>query len=573
MRRRTRRYWSCYPEALISGNSGLRPGLLALALALATSPGCDGPRAGAQGGSRSPRQPSRGVFDGITLTPIEVEFSGPPAKTYGVPLRQALSPTEQSIAAVLAQRGMQADPALHRAARELARTFPNGANVPSRLIEAVLSWAGIVDPPPRLVFVELPEDPAACYRSYTAACRGAVDSLIGKVESSASRVPARFGVGVARGSDGTTRMLTAVVDPMVALAPVSATMSARDRVDIRGRLVGARTKPSVEVVDPSGRGYTAPTSVSLDGSFAAQVECASRGVYQVEVMADGAYGPEVAANFPLFCATQAPSRVRVELERIAQGVDADALARASFVHLNAERKRRGVAPVSWDERAAGVAEAHSKDMVRAGYVGHVSARTGDVSARFERARIVGAVIRENVALGYGPKGIHNSLMSSPGHRVNLLAEDVTHVGIGVVLGPDDSGVPGAPRPLFLTQNFFKKPGAGAPRDGQLASTIRARVDGARAQSGLAAAQWDDGLDVVANTLAARVAAGRRLPSGWEQEVFDLGYETVETHQVTGPDFDALPGVDLFLLPKLAAGVGVARQPREQGFVMIVLVVG
>lgn len=513
------------------------------------------------------------MFDGITLTPLEVEFSGPPARTYGGPVRHPLSPTEQSVAAVLSERGMQADPALNRAARELARTLPNGANVPSRLIEAVLAWAGVVDPPPRLVVVELPEDPAACYRNYTDACRGAVASLVGKVESASSRVPARFGVGVARGTDGNTRMITAVVDPMVAMAPVPTTMSARDRVEIRGRLVGARTKPSVEVVEPSGRGYTAPTSVSLDGSFSAQIECASRGVYQVEVMADGAHGPEVAANFPVSCAMPAPTRVRVELERIAAGVDADAFARANFAHLNNERKRRGVAPVSWDDRAAGVAEAHSKDMMRGGFVGHVSPRTGDVSARFERARIVGAVIRENVARGYGPKGIHDSLMSSPGHRVNLLAEDVTHVGIGVVVGPIDPEVPGAPRPLFVTQNFFKKPGAGAPRDGQLAPTIRARVDGARTQRGLGAVRWDDGLDVVANTLAARVAAGRRLPSGWEQEVFDLGYETVETHQVTAPDFDALPGVDLFFGPELAAGVGVVRQPKDQGFVMIVLVVG
>jgi len=574
MRRRTPRYWSCYPEALISSKSGLRSGLFALALALATSPGCDGPRAGTQGGSRSPRRAQRGVFDGITLTPLEVEFSGPPAKTYGTPLRHALSPTETSIATTLAERGMLSDPALHRAARELARTLPSGANVPSRLIESVLAWAGIVDPPPRLVVVELPEDPAACHRNYTAACGGAVASLVGKVEPSPSRIPARFGVGVARGSDGNTRMVTAVVDPMVSLAPIPTSVSARDRIDIRGRLVGARSNPSVEIVEPSGRGYTAPTSVSLDGSFAAQLECASRGVYQIEVMAEGAHGPgEVAANFPVFCATPAPTRVRIELERISAGVEADAFARANFAHLNQERKRRGLAALSWDDRAARVAEAHSKDMMRGGYVGHVSPRTGDVSARFERARIIGAVIRENVARGYGPKGIHDSLMSSPGHRGNLLADDVTHVGIGVVVGSEDPEAPGAPRPLFVTQNFFKKPGAGAPRDGQLAPTIRARVDGARTQRGLAAVAWDDGLDVVANTLAARVAAGRRLPSGWEQEVFDLGYETVETHQVTAPDFDALPGVDLFFGPQLAAGVGVARQPKDQGFVMIVLVVG
>lgn len=547
---------------------------LALLFVLGALPACDPPGASAEGSSRRPgARRNRGIFDGITLTPVEVQLSGPAAKTYGVPVPHSRGSTEQAIGRLMAERGMVADPALDRAARELARTLPRGANVPSRLLESVLAWAGIVDPPPRLTVVSLPADPAACFQRYSASCQGAVQSLVGKVESTGSRIPARFGVGVARGGDGTTRMVTAVVDPMVAMDPVPSSLSPRDRVAIRGRLVGARRNPSIEVVDPGGRGATLPTSVSLDGSFAGQLECAARGVYQVEVMAEGAHGPEVAANFPVFCASAVPTRVRVELERIDAGVDAQSIARANFTHLNEERKRRGLAPLSWDDRAAQVARAHSDDMMRSGYVGHVSPRTGDVSARFERARITGAVIRENVALGYGPKGVHDSLMSSPGHRVNLLARDVTHVGIGVVIGPRDPEVPGAPRPLYVTQNFFKKPGAGAPRDAQMAPTVRARVDGARQQRGLAAAQWDDGLDAVASGLAARLAAGRRLPSGWEQEVFDLGYETVETHQVSGPDFDQLAGVDLFFSPALAAGVGIARLPRDGGFVMIVLVVG
>ena len=93
------------------------------------------------------------MFDGITLTPAEVELHGVPAKTYGNPVPHPLSPTEEAIAAALAEQGMQADPGLHRASRELARTLQTGANLPSKLIEAVLSWAGVVDPPPRLVVV------------------------------------------------------------------------------------------------------------------------------------------------------------------------------------------------------------------------------------------------------------------------------------------------------------------------------------------------------------------------------------------------------------------------------------
>ncbi|MEM6294471.1 MAG: CAP domain-containing protein [Myxococcota bacterium] len=539
-------------------------------LALAAVSGCDTPRPAEGGRTRTPR--SRDTFEGITLAPVEVNFSGPPAARYGDPPRHATTATEGAIAAELEQRGMRADPALHRAARELARTMPDRANVPSGLIEAVLSWAGIVDPPPRLVVVEMPEDPAACYSTYTQACRGAIASLVEKVEVGDTRVPARFGVGVSKVSGGRTRMIVAVVEPMVALAPVPASLPPRSTVEIRGRLVGARRDPSVEVVDPGGRWTTAPASVSADGAFSAQVTCAARGKYQVEVMADGAHGPEVAANFPVYCGAEPPRRVRVELERIGSGVDAAQIARANFEYVNAERKRRGLSALSWDDRAARVAAAHSQDMQRNGFVGHVSPRTGDVSARFDRSRIAGSVIRENVARGYGPKGVHDSLMSSPGHRVNILAEDVTHLGVGVVVGPADPDVPTAPRPVFVTQNFFKKPGAGAPRDNQLAPTVRQRVDAARAGRGLTGVQWDDGLDVVAADVAKRIAAGRRLASGWEQEVFDLGYASLTTNQISGPDFDALAGVDLWITPGLAAGVGVVRMPGDQGFLMIVLVV-
>ncbi len=545
--------------------------LLGLMTALACAPACDRPST--SGGSRGPRSRAD-VFEGITVVPVDVTFGGPAAPRYGEPVPHRTSPTEAAIGKELERLGMTPDPALHRAARELARSAPDRANLPSGLIDAVMAWAGLVDPPPRLVVVELPSDPAGCHSTYTAACQGAVASLIGKVETPDSRIPPHYGAGVARAAGGRTRMIIAVVEPMVALEPIPTSIAMGRSVKVQGRLVGARQHPSVELVDATGAWTRVSTSVSLDGTFSAQVACGPRrGRHQVEVLADGAHGPEVAANFPLYCGARAPSRARVELERLESSVDAVQIARANFEYLNAERKRRGLDPLSWDDRAADVASDHSRDMLRGGFVGHVSPRTGDASNRFERAKIVGAVIRENVARGYGPKGIHDSLMSSPGHRVNMLADDVTHVGIGVVVGPVDPDVPQAPRPVFCTQNFFKKPGAGAPRDTLLAPTMRKRVDAARREQRLGKVRWDDGLDAVAAAVAKRVAAGRRLQSGWEQEVFDLGYETVETNQVRSADFDALAGLELWNTSQLAAGIGIVRVPEAKGggFLMIVLV--
>src|SRR5690606_1505642 len=106
---------------------------------------------------------------------------------------------------------------------------------------------------------------------------------------------------------------------------------------------------------------------------------------------------------------------------------------------------------------------------------------------FQRARIQGTVVRENVARGYGPKGIHESLMNSPGHRANLIAEDVTHVGIGVVFGDPESTAADAPRPVFLTQNFYAKPGADLPD--KPSESLRERVDAVRKANGKQPLTW------------------------------------------------------------------------------------
>jgi hypothetical protein len=260
------------------------------------------------------------------------------------------------------------------------------------------------------------------------------------------------------------------------------------------------------------------------------------------------------------------------MERLDPAVTPQQIARANFHYLNEERERRGLPALQWDDRAAAVAEEHSLDMAKHGFVGHRSPRTGEVSDRFQRARIKGSVIRENVARGYGPKGIHDSLMRSPGHRVNIVARDVTHVGIGVVIGAAESNVPNAPRPVFATQNYFRAPGAGAPADAALVPSLREKIDAQRSDAGLRPAQWDPGLDAIALDVAKAYARDRK-PGGFEKDVFALGYKAVETHRVESEDFFALATLDTWSLPRLGAGIGVVRVGKGDAtrFLMVVLV--
>lgn len=529
--------------------------------------------------SVGPAEPAKpveadGPFEGISVVPVEIRFSAPAAKRYGEEVVHEPTLSEAAVGRTLTEMGLQSDPALHRVARELAATAPDGANLPSGLADAAMAWAGLVNPPPPLAIVEMPEDPAGCHAVYSPACEPAVRSLVEKVQRRRGAVPARFGVGVVGLPDGRTRLIAAVLDPMVQLDPMPAAVGLGQSLRVHGRLIGDRRAPRVEVVDVQGHALEAPTAMSADGTFSADVACGDRkGRMQVEVMAQGAYGPEVAANFPVSCGLPEATSVHVEIERLASGVDAAQIARASFEHLNAERKRHGLPQLAWDDRAGRVAEAHSKEMVLGDFVGHVSPKTGTATDRFVKAELDGLVIRENVARGFGPKGIHDSLMASPGHRVHMLATDVTHVGIGVVLGPWDPEFPQAPRAVYCTQNLFKKPGAGAPPAKQLAPTIALRVDAQRKRGGQDQGRWDPGLDALAMQVAERVAAGRSLEADWGQAVFELGYESFDTVEVTAADFDALHKTDVFGADVLMAGIGVVRASEERGgeFVMVALI--
>lgn len=516
----------------------------------------------------------RHALSGIERSKLEVRPSGPWAGRYGAVQSHTLTQPEQAIATRLDALGLRGDPSLSRAIRELARVAPDRVNIPAALTDGLLAHSGVVEPSPRLVVVELPEDPQDCARRVSASCDEAIGNLVdGVAETLQKEGELRYGVGVARTSGGATRLMVGVLERAIALEPLPTRLRTRSATELRARLLGDRRRPSVEVTLPAGQSRTLQTSVAHDGSFSAAFACdAGDGEYQVEVLADGVHGIEVVANFPIYCGVDPPSRIVAELERLAGDVSADDVALANFHFLNEGRRARGLPALQWDDRAAAIAEAHSRDMAAHGFVGHRSPTTGDVSTRFARAKIPATVVRENVARGYGPSGIHDSLMRSPGHRANIIATDIDKVGIGVVIGAPESDAADAPRPVFLTQNFYRTPGAGAPTGEAMLPGLKTRIDAQRKRAGVGELRWDRGLDDVAARLADAQAKGRAWPRGWEEEVFALGHGNVESHVVESLDFEALAAIDLWREPALHVGVGVAKRRSDGGFVMIVLAV-
>jgi uncharacterized protein YkwD len=121
-----------------------------------------------------------------------------------------------------------------------------------------------------------------------------------------------------------------------------------------------------------------------------------------------------------------------------------------FERLNRDRAAHGLSGLKYDERLADIGRAHSTDMRDHGFFDHVSPTFGDLESRVDRAGYKNLVARENLAEGPDVNSAEDSLLASPHHFENMMATDITHVGIGLVQG----GVKD-PRNLTITQVFAK----------------------------------------------------------------------------------------------------------------------
>ena len=107
--------------------------------------------------------------------------------------------------------------------------------------------------------------------------------------------------------------------------------------------------------------------------------------------------------------------------------------------VNRERAARGLPPLAVDMRLAAAASAHAADLARRGVSGHEGSDGSGPAQRAGAAGYAWRVIAENVAAGQPDAATAVAAwMRSPGHRANILATDVRHVGAGYARDPDGS---------------------------------------------------------------------------------------------------------------------------------------
>jgi uncharacterized protein YkwD len=251
------------------------------------------------------------------------------------------------------------------------------------------------------------------------------------------------------------------------------------------------------------------------------------------------------------------------------------LEQKMHARLNRDRKKLGLPALPLDAKLSDIARAHSQDMHERGFFAHDSPRTGSLEDRLDRASQLFAAARENIGEGADVDATQDALLKSPGHRANIMARDITHVGIGIVrIGS------GASERLLVTQVFATPL---TPADPAAARAVVARrVAEARRAAGLPALAAHPLLERLAKKHVSDVADN--LDAAASRKIGEAVTRELEGTGLTG----VAVGSSVFITPQLyeprgavtrrqarALGIATARATDERGrpAVKVLLLVG
>lgn len=97
---------------------------------------------------------------------------------------------------------------------------------------------------------------------------------------------------------------------------------------------------------------------------------------------------------------------------------------------NDYRAQFGLPPLMISSALEGVAQSHGDDMGRHRYFSHTSRDGSDIGDRALRGGYRYCVIAENIAQGHrSSREVTRGWIDSPGHRANMLSDDVAEIGV------------------------------------------------------------------------------------------------------------------------------------------------
>ena len=115
--------------------------------------------------------------------------------------------------------------------------------------------------------------------------------------------------------------------------------------------------------------------------------------------------------------------------------------------LNSDRSRYNLPALTIDPALSSIARVKSQDMLTGGYFAHTSPTYGDVRDMLTHFGYAYTAAGENIARYGSIEKAQAALMSSPGHRRNILSTAYQKVGIGIALSAQGH--------VYLTQIFCR----------------------------------------------------------------------------------------------------------------------
>ena len=104
-----------------------------------------------------------------------------------------------------------------------------------------------------------------------------------------------------------------------------------------------------------------------------------------------------------------------------------------LVLVNQSRITQGLLPLIRDARLMRLAQEHAEEMAKLGFISH-DPPSGNIFSRMSRTGYNFGAARENLARARRVSYAHYALLESPGHKDNIFATDVSHIGIGTAKG-------------------------------------------------------------------------------------------------------------------------------------------
>lgn len=138
--------------------------------------------------------------------------------------------------------------------------------------------------------------------------------------------------------------------------------------------------------------------------------------------------------FPLLVLTLAAPTLIAQNKSSPASTHTPSPTEQALVQLaNQTRAAHNLPPLHWDSAIASAAQAHDQRMIHEpGPLEHQYPGEPDLATRGAQAGAHFTTIAENLARGADPKQIHQTWMSSPTHRANLLDPSLNAIGVAVI---------------------------------------------------------------------------------------------------------------------------------------------